>query len=140
MKKLLRILLLSDLRPTISYPVRVLFFYSLVACALPVILYFNLRDKMVPAQAFEVAEKLLFYEVWVGITVGFVAFIYAFLVGSDYLRVKEFAKRIARGEFNYELKLSSFADREVVELYRELTKLRNSLVISQELLRRRPTK
>lgn len=137
MKRLVRLLLLADFKSAIAYPVRVLLFYCVVAFTLPVLLYINLREKLVAVQALEVVKELINYEIIIGITLVMGAFIYAFFVGSDYTRVREFARRVVKGDFNYELELSSIADREAMELYRELLKLRNAIVVSQALLKKR---
>jgi len=137
MKKLLRLILFSDFKTAVSYPARILLFYGIVAVTLPVFLYFGLREELGAPQAALVVKELIFYEILIGLTVVLAAFYYALLTGSDYTRVKDFASRIARGNFNFEPHLSTLADREVVELYRELSKLRSSLLVSKELLRRR---
>jgi len=138
MRRLLRLLFLSDLRINLSYPLRMGLFYWLVALSFLALSYAVLKSQISDSGlAIAVLRKLFFYEVVLGLVLFFVTFVYAVVSSSDYRKVQKFADEIARGNFEFSPRLSPIADKDLISIKESLNKLRKSLIISKELLKKR---
>jgi hypothetical protein len=56
---------------------------------------------------------------------------------SDYRKVRKFAEEISKGNYDFIPELSSIADKDLQDIKESLLKLRKSLIISKELLKKR---
>ena len=138
MKRLLRFLFLSDLRINLSYPLRMGLFYWLVALLFLALSYGVLKSQISDfSLALRVLRELFLYELILGAVLFLITFIYAVVSSSDYKKVQKFADEIARGNFEFSPKLSPIADKDLISIKESLNKLRKSLIISKELLRKR---
>ncbi len=141
MKKLLRFLFLSDLEINKAYPVRMALFYWITVFLFIGAAYYTLSHKFHGSRvAIEVVEDLFIYAAVISIFFFLFVLAYTFKASKDYRALEEYAKSLARGELQSEVKLSSLADRDILEIYHALDKLRRSLILSQELLRKREKK
>lgn len=138
MKRLLRLLFLSDLRINLSYPLRMGLFYWLVALSFLALSYGVLKSQISDSSlALRVLRELFLYELILGAVLFLITFIYAVVSSSDYKKVQKFADEIARGNFEFSPKLSPIADKDLISIKESLNKLRKSLIISKELLKKR---
>ncbi|SMP15369.1 hypothetical protein SAMN06265339_1386 [Desulfurobacterium pacificum] len=139
MKKILRAFFMSDLPIRLAYPVRMGLFYYTTAFIFLVVAYFVVADTVKePALAKLVFEKLLVAIIVVGLFFFVVTYVYSRIVSEDYEKITNFAESLSKGNLDKnEVKLSSLADVDLIKIKEALERLRNSLLISKELLKKK---
>ena len=138
MKKLLRILFLSDFEINKAYPLRMAIFYWITVFLFIGAAYYTLSRKFPGSKlAFDIVENLFIYAVVISIFFFIFVLVYTLTASRDYRALEEYAKALARGELDSKVELSAVADKDIVEIYKALDKLRRSLLLSQELLKNR---
>ncbi|ADU96224.1 hypothetical protein [Thermovibrio ammonificans] len=138
LKRLLRLLFLSDAPINLSYPLRMGIFYWVLSAifllsARQVLAGYLKSEQLLNA----VIEKLFFVILAMGVLFFAICVVYAFVSSTDYKKVKQFAHEISRGNFAYNPELSPIVDRDLKEIHDSLLRLKKSLIISWELLKQR---
>jgi len=141
-KKLLRAFFMSDLPIRLAYPVRMGLFYYTTAFIFLIVAYFVVADTVKePALAKLVFEKLLVAIIVVGLLFFVITYVYSRVVSEDYEKITNFAESISKGNLDEaEVKLSTLADADLVKIKESLERLKRSLLISKELLKKRNSK
>ncbi len=138
MRKILRLLFLSDLEINKAYPIRMALFYWLTVFLFMGAAYYTLSQKFPNSNlAVDVVKDLFICAVVFSIFFFLFVFAYSLAASKDYRAVEEYAKSLAKGKLDADVELSSVADRDIIEIYRALDKLRRSLLLSKELLKKR---
>ncbi len=141
MRRLLRILFLSDLEINKAYPLRMALFYWITVLLFIGAAYYTLSLKFPGSKlALSVVETLFIYAAVISIFFFIFVLAYTFTASRDYKVLEEYAKSLARGELDSRIELSPVADKDIVEIYKALDRLRRSLILSQELLKRKEKK
>ncbi|RKQ60366.1 hypothetical protein C7457_1627 [Thermovibrio guaymasensis] len=141
MKRVLRFFFLSDLRINLSYPLRMGILYWLVALSLLVLSYTVLKSQISDSHlVLRLLKELFIYELVLGFILFLITSIYAVVSSSDYRKIQRFADEIAKGNFEFNPELSPIADKDLISMKESLNKLRKSLIISRELLKKRSEK
>ncbi|ADY72845.1 histidine kinase [Desulfurobacterium thermolithotrophum DSM 11699] len=137
----LRKFFLSDLPIRVSYPLRMGIFYYTTALIFLVASYVIITESIHNSElAKEVFFKLLVAILAVGAVFFIITYMYAKISAEDYKKVEQFAEEISKGNFDYKVELSPIADVDLIRIYQRLEKLRASLILSRELLKRKKTK
>lgn len=139
MKKLLRIVFMSDLPIGVAYPARMGLFYYSAAFIFLITVYFVINDTVKsPELAEQVFLKVLATVIVVGIVFFFITYLYSRMVSKDYEKITQFADSLSKGNLEKEkVELSFLADSDLIKIKEALERLRNSLIISKELLKKR---
>jgi hypothetical protein len=138
MRKLLRFLFLSNLRINLSYPLRLGFLYWSTALFFLFASYLVIKAQISDSKlAYQILKELFVYEFLLGSVLFLVTLLYSLVSSSDYRKVRKFAEEISRGNYDFIPELSSIADRDLQDIKESLLKLRKSLIISKELLKKR---
>ncbi|WP_457680566.1 histidine kinase [Thermovibrio sp.] len=141
MKKLLRVLFLSDLKINLASPLRTVAFYFSLLGAFLLMAFFTLRSQGMNDEFLLTSLKRVFiYGVALGSLLFLVALFYSVISASDYKKVKEFADKISKGSFTCSPKLSFIADKDLVDIRESLDRMQKSILISRELLKKRSKK
>ena len=141
MGKLLRLIFLSDLEINRAYPIRMALFYWITVFLFIGAAYYTLSQKFPGSRlAVEVVESLFIYSAVISVFFFIFVLIYTLKASKDYRALEEYAKSLAKGDLQSEVKLSPLADKDIVEIYNSLDKLRRSLILSQELLKKKERK
>jgi len=141
MKRLLRLLFLSDLEINKAYPIRMALFYWITVFLFIGAAYYTLSQKFPGSRlAVEVVESLFIYSAVISIFFFIFVLIYTLKASKDYRALEEYAKSLAKGDLQSEVKLNPLADKDIMEIYNSLDKLRRSLILSQELLKKKERK
>lgn len=142
MKKLLRMFFVADLPIATAYPIRMGIFYYAAAFSFLIAAYFVIADTVKnPNLAKEIFIKLFIAIILVGLVFFIVTFLYSKVVSKDYEKIVNFADTLSKGNLSEErINLSILADADLIKIKEALERLRNSLVISRELLKKRASK
>ncbi|SMO68072.1 hypothetical protein SAMN06269117_11830 [Balnearium lithotrophicum] len=134
MKKLLRLLFLSNVKIRLSYPLRMALFFWLIVGFFLISAYYVLTVKYpVNVGAVKIIKDLFLYALLLSFFPFLFTIIYTVNASKDYETVENLAKELARGNLETKMNISYLADRDLVSIYEALEKLRKSLILSKEL-------
>jgi len=137
----MRLIFLSNLGIRKAYPMRMALLFWLTLAFFLVSAYYILSVKYpINVGAFEIVKELFLYAIPLSLILFFITLSYTISASRDYEEVEKFAKELSKGNLNARANLSGMADRDLIEIYQALEKLRKSLILSKELLKNKREK